>query len=141
MLYITSRLGVAYTVAMRVIAGSSLLSLLLLAGCGPAPEIPVGGPTAEWPVYGGAPGGARYSPLMQIDEENVSQLEVAWTYHTGDVSEGGSGAPARNRSSFQATRIASAVPNSLRAMARITMVEAWPPVLPPASSHGVGSEC
>ena len=76
MLYITSRLGVACTVAMRVIAGSSLLSLLLLAGCGAAPEMPVGGPAAEWPVYGGAPGGARYSPLMQIDQENVSQLEV-----------------------------------------------------------------
>jgi quinoprotein glucose dehydrogenase len=90
---------------MRGVAGSSLLSLLLLAGCGPAPEIPVGGPTAEWPVYGGAPGGARYSPLTQIDQENVSHLEVAWTYHTGDVSEGGPGAPARNRSSFQATPI------------------------------------
>jgi quinoprotein glucose dehydrogenase len=90
---------------MRGVAGSSLLSLLLLAGCGPAPEIPVGGPTAEWPVYGGAPGGARYSPLTQIDQENVSHLEVAWTYHTGDVSEGGPGAPARNPSSFQATPI------------------------------------
>ena len=105
MLYITSRLGVGYAVAMRVIAGSSLLSLLLLAGCGPAPEIPIGGPTAEWPVYGGAPGGARYSPLTQIDPENVGNLEVAWTYHTGDVSEGGPGAPALKHSSFQATPI------------------------------------
>jgi len=97
--------GLAYTVAMRGVAGSSLLSVLLLAGCSPAPEIPVGGPTAEWPVYGGTPGGARYSPLTQIDQGNVGHLEVAWTYHTGDVSEGGPGAPARNPSSFQATPI------------------------------------
>ena len=82
-----------------------LLSLLLMAGCGPAPEIPAGGPTAEWPVYGSAPGGARYSPLTQIDQGNVGHLEVAWTYHTGDVSEGGPGAPAHNPSSFQATPI------------------------------------
>ena len=93
-------------IANSVSHGVGLLAaLLLLAGCGPAPEIPVGGPTAEWPVYGGAPGGAHYSPLTQIDQENVSQLEVAWTYHTGDVSEGGPGAPALKPSSFQATPI------------------------------------
>ena len=95
----------AYTAAMRRIAGSSLLSLLLLAGCGPAPEISSGGPTAEWPVYGAAPGGERYSPLRQIDPGNVGHLEIAWTYRTGDVSEGGADAPAHNRSSFQATPI------------------------------------
>ncbi len=104
-MYVISTLGVVYTVAMRVVAGSSLLFLLLMAGCSPDPEIPVGGPTAEWPVYGNTPGGARYSPLTQIDQGNVGHLEVAWTYHTGDVSEGGPGAPARNRSSFQATPI------------------------------------
>ena len=77
--------GVVYTAAMWGVAVSSLLSFLLLTGCS-SPEIPVGGPTADWPVYGGAPGGARYSPLTQIDPENVGHLEVAWTYHTGDVS-------------------------------------------------------
>jgi quinoprotein glucose dehydrogenase len=42
----------------------------------------------DWPVYGHDPGGTRFSPLTQIDRNNVSQLKIAWTYHTGDVSDG-----------------------------------------------------
>jgi quinoprotein glucose dehydrogenase len=38
----------------------------------------------EWPVYGGDPGGSKYSTLRQINRENVSQLRVAWTFSTGD---------------------------------------------------------
>jgi quinoprotein glucose dehydrogenase len=30
----------------------------------------------------------RYSPLAQINRDNVSKLKVAWVYHTGDVSDG-----------------------------------------------------
>jgi quinoprotein glucose dehydrogenase len=41
------------------------------------------GVDGEWPAYGGDPGGTRYSPLKQVTRENVSQLRVAWTYHTG----------------------------------------------------------
>src|SRR5690348_13565818 len=39
---------------------------------------------AEWPAYGRDPGGAKYSPLDQINTENVGTLVRAWTYHTGD---------------------------------------------------------
>ncbi len=42
----------------------------------------------EWPSYGGDPGGTRYSSLDQINRANVTNLKVAWTYHTGDVSDG-----------------------------------------------------
>src|SRR6266567_942780 len=42
----------------------------------------------EWPVYGGDPGNSRYSSLRQINRSNVTQLKVAWTYHTGDISDG-----------------------------------------------------
>jgi len=38
----------------------------------------------SWEVYGGSKQGTRYSSLNQIDTSNVSQLQVAWTYHTGD---------------------------------------------------------
>ncbi|WP_192347104.1 PQQ-binding-like beta-propeller repeat protein [Algoriphagus sp. Y33] len=41
----------------------------------------------DWSHYGGPEDGSRYSSLTQIDKENVSQLEVAWTYHTGDATE------------------------------------------------------
>ncbi len=36
----------------------------------------------DWPGYGNTPGGSRYSPLNQINRDNVSDLEVAWTYRT-----------------------------------------------------------
>ena len=75
----------------------------VLYNCTSAPTIDYGGPTQEWPQYGNSEGGSRYSQLSQIDRDNVEHLEVAWTYHTGDVSDGEEGAPAANKSSFQAT--------------------------------------
>ena len=39
---------------------------------------------SDWPFYGRTPGGDRHSPLRQIDTSNVSQLEVAWRFHTGE---------------------------------------------------------
>jgi quinoprotein glucose dehydrogenase len=41
----------------------------------------------EWPVNGG-PYNIRYSPLNQINRENVKQLSVAWTYDSGDAFQG-----------------------------------------------------
>lgn len=38
----------------------------------------------DWPVYGGNNAGNRYSPLTQINKENVQQLQLAWTYDTGE---------------------------------------------------------
>jgi glucose dehydrogenase len=35
-------------------------------------------------VYGHDAGGTRYSPLKQINTANVSRLQRAWTYHTGE---------------------------------------------------------
>jgi quinoprotein glucose dehydrogenase len=35
----------------------------------------------DWPTYLHDPGGTRYSPLTQIDVNNVTRLQVAWTYH------------------------------------------------------------
>jgi quinoprotein glucose dehydrogenase len=42
-------------------------------------------PEAEWRAYGRSGFGQRYSPLAQITPENVSRLDVAWSYHTGDL--------------------------------------------------------
>jgi len=58
--------------------------------------------STDWPNYGNDPGGMRYSPLAQINRENVSTLKVAWIFHTGDVSDGTSD---RKRSGFEATPI------------------------------------
>jgi quinoprotein glucose dehydrogenase len=66
-------------------------------------EIAMDGPTAIWPDYGNDKGGSRYSPLTQITRENVRYLEVAWEYHTGDVSDGEGGIPSTT--AFEATPI------------------------------------
>jgi quinoprotein glucose dehydrogenase len=37
----------------------------------------------DWPVYLGGNSSAQYSPLDQINKDNVNQLTVAWEYHSG----------------------------------------------------------
>ena len=41
----------------------------------------------EWPVNGGV-NNIRYSTATQIDRSNVKQLQVAWTYDSGDAFKG-----------------------------------------------------
>ena len=68
------------------------LGLLGALGAACAPLIspcqqPAPGRTAtaeEWPSYGRTPYGDRHSPLQQINTGNVSQLQVAWRFHTGE---------------------------------------------------------
>jgi quinoprotein glucose dehydrogenase len=42
----------------------------------------------EWPRYGLNDGGTRYLRGGEITPDNVARLEVAWSYHTGDLGEG-----------------------------------------------------
>jgi quinoprotein glucose dehydrogenase len=41
-------------------------------------------PTDDWSTYGGTGYGQRYSALAQITPQNVRELKVAWTFHSGD---------------------------------------------------------
>ena len=65
--------------------------LLLLAACGP--PSPDSGLTASdyqtWSVYLGDATSSHYSTLDGINRSNVADLEVAWTYHTGDADSAG----------------------------------------------------
>jgi len=38
----------------------------------------------DWPDHGGDRGGSRFSPLTQINRDNVHQLEPVWSFRTGD---------------------------------------------------------
>ncbi len=58
--------------------------------------------TDGWPAYGHDAGGTRYSPLAQINRDNVAQLKVAWTFHVEDLSDGTDG---RKRSGLETTPI------------------------------------
>ena len=83
--------------------GASLCGLgLILVGCdsGTRDATSDPGPEAGWPHYGGDRGGMRYSPATQISKHTVGDLELAWTYHSGDVSDGKGGT---SKTSFNAT--------------------------------------
>jgi glucose dehydrogenase len=57
------------------ICGLGVTGLTLAAQNVPSPRV--------W-GYGGGPEQIRYSPLTRISRANVAQLEVAWTYDTGE---------------------------------------------------------
>ncbi len=73
---------------------------LILTACAREAAVDYAGPIADWPYFGGDPGGQRFSPLTQITVDNVDDLEIAWVYHTGDVS---SGNDTHGPTTFQAT--------------------------------------
>ncbi|MFL5296152.1 MAG: pyrroloquinoline quinone-dependent dehydrogenase [Phenylobacterium sp.] len=55
----------------------------------------------DWGAYGRDLAGTRFSPLTQITPANVAGLKPAWTFHTGDISDGKTrGVP---RSGFETT--------------------------------------
>ncbi len=54
----------------------------------------------DWRSWGGDAGGMKHSPATQIDRGNVTRLQPAWTWHSGDISDG-SKYPVR--SAFEAT--------------------------------------
>ena len=98
---VSRRAGVRTAALLLTIAGA-----LGSSACGQA-EGPAG-PAAprqasEWPSYGGDPGGQRYSVLDEITPGNVHRLEVAWTYETGDVSDGSG--DVRSTTAFEVTPI------------------------------------
>jgi glucose dehydrogenase len=62
--------------------GRLVLSSVLLAGA----NIPANGQDhTTWRDYAGGADSAQYSALVQINRSNVSKLEVAWTFPTGDA--------------------------------------------------------
>ncbi len=86
----------------RTALAVAALTLTAATGCEAEPPRRSGGPAAGWPIYAGDAGGSRYSPLDEIRPDNVSALEVAWTYRTGDLVDE---VTRRRNHSFQATPI------------------------------------
>lgn len=42
----------------------------------------------DWPVYSGGPESTHYSKLNQVNRDNVKNLQVAWTFDSGDAFPG-----------------------------------------------------
>ena len=59
--------------------------LLVSAARGFQPSVASAG--ADWPMHGG-PDNIRYSPLTQINRDNVSSLRVLWIYDSHDAFKG-----------------------------------------------------
>jgi quinoprotein glucose dehydrogenase len=73
-----------------------------------------------WSNYGGSPDGAQYSGLHQINRSNVKDLQVAWTYRTGDDRK-----YAFNPLVIDATMYVLAKNNSIVALDAATGKEIW----------------
>jgi glucose dehydrogenase len=43
----------------------------------------------SWVGFGRTQTGEQFAPYSQIDRSNIDKLEVAWTFHTGDVTGNG----------------------------------------------------
>lgn len=56
--------------------------------------------TTEWPNYGNDPGGTRYSPLKNINKENIANLKQAWIHNTGALARAGQ---QKGKIAFEAT--------------------------------------
>ena len=86
---------------------AALASISFLLACTPREPAPTPSPApiadGEWTAYGKDVFGSRHSGLTQIDTSNVARLQVAWTYHTGEL---GPAVQTRNpRRSLEATPI------------------------------------
>lgn len=61
-------------------AFAPVMALLLTLAAAPAAV------ADDWIHYGGDEGGSHYSPLSEINRENVGRLQLAWSYQTGDIA-------------------------------------------------------
>ena len=75
------------TTTRHIIGTASVLVGVALA-CAVAPAAQQRGKPKfnTWRQYLGASDSSQYSSLDQINKSNVSKLEVAWTFPTGDTS-------------------------------------------------------
>src|SRR5262245_36625001 len=89
-------MDLARGVLMTVAAVAMLPEQGRIAGKAPAPS------TYDWPAWGNDAGGQRYSPLEQINCGNVASLKRAWTFHTGETSDG---TKYPTRSAFECTPV------------------------------------
>ncbi len=62
-----------------------LSSCLMLVGSAAGAQAQNKPAPGEWRYYGGDAGSMKYSPLDQINKENVGKLQIAWTWDSPDI--------------------------------------------------------
>lgn len=80
-------LGTTVIVMIALVIGLCFYDPLPQAGTITSQRAPADVDVAQndWSAYGGTTNGLRFSALNQINKDNVKNLQVAWTYHTGDL--------------------------------------------------------
>ncbi len=69
------------------------IALFLLSAACAGAVVVAAAQDVDWSAYGRDAGGERFSPLDGIRRDNVKQLEVAWTFRTGDAYRPKEGRP------------------------------------------------
>ena len=105
------RPSVARSSSKLPVAPGRLFWVMLVLGlfCWSPAWSPIGSPAAaqtgaadgQWRSYGGDSGHTKYSPLDQISEDNVGDLEVAWTWMSVDEGLRARNEVMRERGAFQ----------------------------------------
>jgi quinoprotein glucose dehydrogenase len=84
--------GYAAVSILVVFAGCALISSPNTGGTGSGSTVSSpasqAGADSQWSAYGGTVAGARFSTLDQLTPQNVSGLELAWTFRTGPTPKG-----------------------------------------------------
>jgi quinoprotein glucose dehydrogenase len=71
-------------ICCRAAAAVTLIACFCIAARTNSRAAP-GAASQEWPFYGGDSGGAKYSSLDQINRGNVTRLQLAWEWKTGEA--------------------------------------------------------
>ena len=88
-----SRHAISGTVAMLTAAGLFGGAFVMHGVVSPEPGAPFhltlqSNAPSDWTAYGRDTAGTRFAPFDQINRNNVANLKVAWTFHTGDRGPG-----------------------------------------------------
>ena len=122
--------GVLALACLATVAGMFVPHSPISANGASLPLVPVvpGQEQTDWASYGNTPQGTRFVALDQITRDNVEQLEVAWTYRTGDtpISPGGGGAEDQQTPLQIGNRVFLCTPhNNVIALDASTGQELW----------------
>ena len=111
----------------RTLSHAGVLGLTVLALCAISMHAQDRTPKGEWRYYSGDNGAKKYSPLDQINKDNVAKLGVAWRrpHVDPELLAGYQGQPLRLSNNFRSTPIT--VNGVLYASNAVGLVEAFDP--------------
>lgn len=121
--------------------GAAVLALIAVLGMGYGMFIPHGKHYADaatglvaapvepndWSNYGGTPNEDRFASIDQINRDNVDELQVAWTFQTGEIPESTGGGLEDQNTPMQVgdTLYLCTAANTVIALDNATGVEKW----------------